>query len=108
MDFRVKETLFLSGDDNQALQCKQQWTAKTNNTVFSLCIAQLIKLQLWLPDYHLPSAFHLNCAAHMGNVDDFKVTDFSGWLWWMNSVLQLYGTEVWRGLNKQTNPPTDL
>lgn len=31
-----------------------------------------------LPDYHLPSAFHLNCAAHMGNVDDFKVTDFSG------------------------------
>lgn len=52
--------------------------SKKTNTVFSFCIAQLIKLQFCLPDYHLPSVFHFNCAAHMGNVEDFEVTDFSG------------------------------
>lgn len=48
----------------------------------------------------MPSAFYLNCAAHLGNVKDFKVVDFSGCLLWMNSVLQLYGTSVWKGLKQ--------
>lgn len=65
----------LSGDDNQALQCKQQWTAKQTILFFPLCIAQLIltSLNSWLSHF----AFHWNCAAHMANVNDFKVAVFS-------------------------------
>lgn len=36
----------------------------------------------------------------MGDVNDFEVAYFSGLLLWMNSVLELYGKDVWRGFKQ--------
>lgn len=46
--------------------------------LFSPYCTTQTKLQLCIPDYHMPPVFHLACAAHMDNVNDFKVADFSG------------------------------
>ena len=48
----------------------------------------------------MPPVFHLACAAHMDNVNDFKVADFSGRL--IDEVcIAIKWYKSMRGLNKQ-------
>lgn len=43
---------------------EHQNKTKKKNTVFTLCIAQLtLNYDSLIPDYHMPFAIQLNCAA---------------------------------------------